>query len=129
VPWPPWWFKFYYHRFPNNIIILWGCQPHAQPPTWRTRVSLFVWVITFDMSGMGDPASSYATAGIALRIIWPRKPHHYVKVYLRWGLITLTPVKYKLVSSVISRLSVVFLRLFMRQLHTLYIAECQGDIF
>jgi len=20
----------------------WGCQPHARPPTWRTRVSLFV---------------------------------------------------------------------------------------
>jgi hypothetical protein len=40
-----------------------------QPPTWRTRVSLFVWVITFNMSGMGGPASSYATAGIALRII------------------------------------------------------------
>jgi hypothetical protein len=36
--------------------------------------------ITFDMSGMGAPASSYATAGIALRILWPRKPRHYVKV-------------------------------------------------
>ena len=24
----------------------WGCQPHAQPPTWRTRVSHLVWVIT-----------------------------------------------------------------------------------
>jgi len=23
-----------------------GCQPHAQPPTWRTRVSHLVWVIT-----------------------------------------------------------------------------------
>jgi hypothetical protein len=32
-------------------------------------ISLFVWVITFDLSGMGGPASSYATAGIALRII------------------------------------------------------------
>jgi hypothetical protein len=40
-----------------------------QPPTWRTRLSLFVWVITFDLSDMGDPASSYATAGIALRVI------------------------------------------------------------
>ena len=47
----------------------WGCQPHAQFPTWRTRVSLLVWVITFDLSGKGDPTSSYATAGIALRII------------------------------------------------------------
>jgi hypothetical protein len=55
-------------------------SPMPQPSSWRTRVSLFVWVITFDLSGMGDPASSYATAGIALRIIWPRKLHHYVKV-------------------------------------------------
>jgi hypothetical protein len=29
---------------------------------------------------MGGPASSYATASIALRIIRLRKPHHYVKV-------------------------------------------------
>jgi hypothetical protein len=35
---------------------------------------------SFDLSGMRGPASSYATAGIALRIIWLRKPHHYVKV-------------------------------------------------
>jgi len=43
-------------------------------------VYLFVWVITFDLSGLGDPDSSYATAGLALRIIWTHKPHHYVKV-------------------------------------------------
>ena len=58
----------------------WGRYPHTHPPTWRTRVSLSVWVITFDLSCLGDPASSYATTGLALRIIWPHKPHHYVKV-------------------------------------------------
>jgi hypothetical protein len=58
----------------------WGCQPHTQPPTWRTRVSLFVWGITFVQSGLGGPASSYTTAGLALWIIWPHKPHHYIKV-------------------------------------------------
>ena len=52
--------------------------PHPTP-TWSTRVSLFVWVITFDLSGLGDPASSCATAGLALRIIWPHKPNHYHK--------------------------------------------------
>jgi hypothetical protein len=56
-----------------------GCQPHFQPPTCRTVLSLFVWVITFDLSGMGAPTSSYAAADIALRILWPRKPRHYVK--------------------------------------------------
>jgi len=30
----------------------WGCEPHAQPPTWRTSVFLLVWVIIFDLSGM-----------------------------------------------------------------------------
>ena len=35
----------------------------------KTGVSLLVWVITFDLSGKGGPTSSYATAGIALRII------------------------------------------------------------
>jgi hypothetical protein len=39
-------------------FMVWGCEPHAQPPTWRTRVSLFVWVITLDLSGMGGPTSS-----------------------------------------------------------------------
>jgi hypothetical protein len=47
----------------------WGSQPHAQPPTWRARVSLFVWIITFALSAMGDPTSSYATASIVLRIM------------------------------------------------------------
>jgi hypothetical protein len=63
----------------------WGRQSHSQPPTWRARVSLFVWIITFDLAGMGDPTSSYATAGIALRIIRPRKPHHYVKLWISTG--------------------------------------------
>jgi len=45
------------------------CQPHAQPSTWGARVSLFVWVITFDLSGIGGPTSSYRIASIPLRII------------------------------------------------------------
>jgi hypothetical protein len=49
------------------IFTVRGFQPHAEPPTWRTRVALLVWVITFDLSGKGDPASSYATAGIAIQ--------------------------------------------------------------
>jgi hypothetical protein len=32
-------------------------------------LSLSVYIITFDLFGMGDPTSSYATASIALRII------------------------------------------------------------
>jgi hypothetical protein len=47
----------------------WGRNPTPNPPTRRAKVSLFVWIITFDLSGMGDPTSNYATASIALRII------------------------------------------------------------
>jgi hypothetical protein len=46
-----------------------GRQPLAQPPSWRTRVSILDWNIPLDLSGLGDPTSSYATAGIALRVI------------------------------------------------------------
>jgi hypothetical protein len=47
---------------------------NAQPPTWRTRVSFFVWNLTLDLSGMEDPASSYITTGIALEIMGSHKP-------------------------------------------------------
>jgi hypothetical protein len=48
----------------------------SQPPTWRTRVSFFVRLLPLDLSGMDDPTSSYATAGIALRVSGALKPHH-----------------------------------------------------
>jgi hypothetical protein len=51
-----------------------------QTPTWRTRVSLFVWLVSLDLSAMGDPTSSYATAGVALRVSGALKPHHHDKV-------------------------------------------------
>jgi len=36
-----------FRRFTRYIFFMgWGCQPHAQPPTWRTRVSHFVWIVT-----------------------------------------------------------------------------------
>jgi hypothetical protein len=50
-------------------------------------VSLFVWVISFDLSGVGAPANSYATAGLGLRVTLPRKPLHYVKVETPTGAI------------------------------------------
>jgi len=36
-------------------------------------------VLSFDLSGKGGPTSSYATAGIALWIIAPRKPPYPTK--------------------------------------------------
>jgi hypothetical protein len=67
--------------FLNNLVFtVWGCYPHAQPPTRRTRVSLFVWLLPLDLSGMCDPTSSYATAGIALTVSGALTPHHHDKV-------------------------------------------------
>ena len=43
-------------------------------------VSLFVWRLPFGLSSKGGPASSYATAGIALRVTDVLKPPHHDKV-------------------------------------------------
>jgi hypothetical protein len=52
----------------TKILTVRGRQPLAQPRTWRNKVSHLVWIIPFDLSGTGGPTSSYATAGIALRV-------------------------------------------------------------
>jgi len=43
-------------------------------------VSLFVWPLPFDLSSKGGPASSYATADIALRVTSVLKTPHHDKV-------------------------------------------------
>jgi hypothetical protein len=50
------------------FFMTWGRKPHAQPPQWL-RVSLLVLDVTFDLSVMRGPTGSYATTGLALRII------------------------------------------------------------
>jgi hypothetical protein len=42
-------------------------------------VSVVVWNLTLDQSDMGDPASSYATADIALEIMGSLKPSRHDK--------------------------------------------------
>jgi hypothetical protein len=34
---------------PLKLFTGWGRKPHAQSTTWRAKVSLFVWIITFDL--------------------------------------------------------------------------------
>jgi hypothetical protein len=43
-------------------------------------VSLFIWLLPLDLSSMGDSTSSYAIAGIALRVLEAFKLHHHNKV-------------------------------------------------
>jgi hypothetical protein len=73
--------SYSFFGFLNNLILTaWSCWPHVQPPTWRISVSLFVWLLPLDPSGLGGPTSSNATAGIALRVSGALKPHHHDKV-------------------------------------------------
>jgi hypothetical protein len=56
------------------------CQPTAQPPSWTSKVSLFSWNLTLDLSGLGDPASSHVATGIALEITGSHKPQYHSEV-------------------------------------------------
>ena len=58
-------------RLLNNEVFYVGGVVSLTPnlPIWRTRIFLFVWVITCDLSVMRGPTSSYGTAGVALRVI------------------------------------------------------------
>jgi hypothetical protein len=44
------------------------------------RISLFVWLLPLDLTGIGGLTSSYATACKALRISGALKHHHHDKV-------------------------------------------------
>ena len=56
-------------------------SPMQNPQTWRAGRLLFVWPLTFDLSGMGVPTStSRGPASIALGLIGARKHPHHVKV-------------------------------------------------
>jgi hypothetical protein len=48
-------------------------------------VSLLVWTLLFDLTGMGGPAGSLTTAGIALRVTELHKPHHHGEVETTMG--------------------------------------------
>ena len=51
------------------------------PKAWRTARLLFVWPLTLDLSGMGDPTrTSKGPASKALRLTATRKPPHHIKV-------------------------------------------------
>jgi hypothetical protein len=50
-----------------------GRQPHAQPPTWRTRVSLLVWHLSRNLSGMG-PYQQLCCRRHSFRVHWYTSP-------------------------------------------------------
>jgi hypothetical protein len=77
---------FSFRSFSTVLIFMgWDYKSHTQPLTWRTRISLFVWIITLNMWGMGGTTSSYATASICSQDHWSRKLHHYLKVGIPSG--------------------------------------------
>jgi hypothetical protein len=68
------------HYLAPEQFNFYGVRLLISPPTWRTRVSLILWLLPLDLSGMGAPTSSYATAGISLMVSGALKPHHHDKV-------------------------------------------------
>ena len=55
-------------RDPGHLVGLWSGVVSPTPNLELQDIPL-VWVITLDLSGKGDLASSYATAGVSLRIV------------------------------------------------------------
>jgi hypothetical protein len=47
----------------------WGCWPHAQHPSWRTRISLLVWILPFDLLVVKLPPALLSRSQ-------SHKPHH-----------------------------------------------------
>ena len=62
-----------------------GLSAPCPTPNLEVRSIPFSQAITFDLSGKGGPTSSYATASIAFKIIWPHQPRHYVTVAVPFG--------------------------------------------
>jgi len=54
--------------------------PARVPSRFKRAISLFVWRLPFDLPSKGSPASSYATACIALRVTGVLKPPDHDKV-------------------------------------------------
>jgi hypothetical protein len=70
--------------FLYNLRSFYGVRMLASRPTpnLEDQGTLFVWLLPLDPSGMVGTTSSYATAGIALRVLGGLKPHHH---HHRWG--------------------------------------------
>jgi hypothetical protein len=68
--------------FSTNLFLRdWDVNPMPNPqPGGPGCVSLLVWNLTLDLSSLGDPASSYATAVIALEIIGARKSQFVMNI-------------------------------------------------
>jgi hypothetical protein len=67
-------------RFQNNTFYGMTVSPMPNPKPGRPGYSVLSGSsITFDLSGMGNLTSSYATTSTALRIIAACKPHHYTQ--------------------------------------------------
>jgi len=79
----------------KNIFTGRGYLSHAQLPTWRIRISISFWTMNLHLFGVGDPANSHVSTGIARRVLWPGQPHHDVKIGIpSRGVIELAAVKH-----------------------------------
>ena len=64
----------------HHFFTVWVISPKPTP-NLEDQECLFIWLLPFDLSGMGGPVGSFETpASIALGVIEARKPPHRVKV-------------------------------------------------
>ena len=67
--------------FGSERILFYGKRLSATCPTPNLESHVIAFcVITFDLSGIGDPINSCAATSVALRVIWPHKPHHCISI-------------------------------------------------
>ena len=98
----------HYLEVPQKNIIFFLVFSRTPNPTWRTRVFLYVGVITFVMLDTEGPTNIYVTDSTSIRIVWPRKTNHWIQAGIpRVGCWSL-----KLRKFTISALCVLMLRLF-----------------
>jgi hypothetical protein len=84
-------------QFLVDFSLFQNCPPHPVSILEASQKNIFLWggvvsptpkledqgipsCLGHHLSGMVCPTSSCATSSIALRIIWPHNPHHYVNV-------------------------------------------------
>jgi hypothetical protein len=78
----------FYVRFRDSKFLQVGVVSPTPNPQPGRPVSLLVWHLPRNVSGMGRPTSSYAAAGIDLEFIGTHKPPHPATKSFRQGVDT-----------------------------------------
>jgi hypothetical protein len=75
--------SFDFHN--NKFFTVWGCYPHAKPQPGGPGYPFLSGSSPLTCLAWDALPVAYATASKPLGIMWPHKPHHYVKVGIPSG--------------------------------------------